>query len=63
MPRILNFVFDTWKAIVKGVFLRVVLSDNYGYKIGFIVPFNCNQEIFAAERKKVDAFSVICDIL
>ena len=54
---VLNFVFDTWKAMEKGVFLRVVLSDTSAYKVSFIVPFNCNRELFAAERTNVDAFN------
>ena len=54
---VLNFVFDTWKASEKGVFLRVVLSDTSGYEVSFIVPFNCNRDLFAAERTNVDAFN------
>ena len=57
MTRILNFVIDTWKVSVKEVFLRVLLSDTSGYKVSFIVPFDCNRELLAAERTKVDAFS------
>ena len=55
VPRILNFVTDIWKMSVKEVFLRVILSDISGDKVSFL-PFDCNRELFAAERTNVDAF-------
>ena len=39
------------------MFLRARLSVMSGYSVSFIVPFDCNLELFAAERTNVDAFS------
>ena len=39
----------------RGVF-RVLFSDTSGYKVSLIMPFDCNRELFAAEKTQFDAF-------
>ena len=39
------------------------LAVTSGLGGNFTVPFDCNLELFAAERTNVEAFSCICNIL